>query len=320
MKKHIFTAFLLTASLLCTGLSLCFADEGEEPTVYKSDIYTYTVSGDSATITGVDDISGGVEVPDTLDGYTVTALGEGAFSASENITAVSLPNTIRSIGSMCFAYSTSIKTVHLSNAITAIEEGTFYQCGALIGITAPYGVRGIGEKAFAMCPNLSSVSIASTVDSIAEDAFLDSPGVKIYCKLSDEPTALSYAQAHDIPYENLITVYVNGIEVDFDQAPITDNRRFRTLVPLRSVLEDMGAKIEWYNDMGYAGINIGDYRLLIKPDSEFMRVNDETVYLSSPAIEYNNRVLLPIRDVVQAVGGKVVWSENSTSVAITYNK
>ena len=82
MKKHIFTAFLLTASLLCTGLSLCFADEDEEPTVYKSDIYTYTVSGDSATITGVDDISGGVEVPDTLDGYTVTALGEGAFSAS----------------------------------------------------------------------------------------------------------------------------------------------------------------------------------------------------------------------------------------------
>ena len=51
-----------------------------------------------------------------------------------------------------------------------------------------------------------------------------------------------------------------------------------------------------------------------------MSVNGETVYLSSPAIEYNNRVLLPIRDVVQAVGGRVVWDENSTSVTITYNK
>ncbi len=317
MKKHIFAAFLLIISLLCVGT---VSAEDADANTYKSDIYTYTVIGSSATITGVDDINGRVDVPDTIDGYSVTALGDGAFGGSENITEVTLPNTISSVGSMCFAYSSSIKAVHLSKGISTIEEGVFYQCEALIGITVPYGVRGIGEKAFAKCPNLSSISIASTVDSISEDAFLDSPGVKIYCKLSDEPTALSYAEAHEIPYENLITVYVNGDEVDFDQAPVTDNKRFRTLVPLRSVLEDMGAKIEWYDDMNYAGIDIDGYRILIKPESEFMRVNGETVYLSSPAIEYNNRVLLPIRDVVQAVGGRVVWDENSTSVTITYNK
>lgn len=317
MKKRI--TFLLLALSLMVNTVVCFAEEGEAGNTYKSDIYTYTVSGDNAVITDVEDVSGRVDIPEELDGHTVTELGEGVFGGSENITEVRLPNTIQKIGQMCFAYSTGIKSVRLSNGISAVEHGAFYRCESLIGVTVPYGVRGIGDKAFASCPNLVSVSIPSTVESISNDAFEDSPAVTIYCKLSDEPEALKYAQAKDIPYENRITVYLNGTEVDFDQAPITDKKRFRTLVPLRSVLEEMGAEIEWYNDMNYAGLDIGGHRILIKPESEFMFVNDARVDLTSPAIEYNNRILLPIRDVVQAVGGKVLWDENSTSVTITYN-
>lgn len=317
MKKHISIAFLLIISILYT-VTPVFADSSAES--HKSDIFSYITSNGTATITGVDDISGHIVVPDTIDGYTVTALAEGVFSGSENITEVTLPNTVKEVGKMCFAYSLGIKSVHLSKGMTYVDEATFYQCESLIGITIPYGIKGVGDKAFANCPNLSSVSIASTVESISNDAFLGSENITVYCKLSDEPPALEYAKSHGLPYDNLITVYVNGEEIDFDQAPITDHKRFRTLVPLRSVLEYMGAEIKWHNDMNYAALDIDGYRILIKPDSEFMRVNDETVYLTSPAIEYNNRVLLPIRDVVQAVSGKVVWDENSTSVTITYRK
>lgn len=280
--------------------------------------FSYTVSNDGVTITNVDDVSGKVTIPSEIDGKDVIEIANGAFGGSTNITEVYIPDSVVKIGETAFAYSTGIKKVRLSKALKVIPNGAFNQCTSLIGITVPYGVTVIEDNAFSSCPSLSSVSVPTTVTNISANAFDNSPNVVFYCKLSDEPYGVSYANEHGIRCENLINVYLNGEEVDFDQAPITDNKRFRTLVPLRSVLEDMGAKIEWYNDMEYAGLNIGDYRILIKPNSEFMRVNDETVFLSSPAVEYNERILLPIRDVVQAVGGKVVWNENSTSVFITY--
>ncbi len=313
MKRNI----IISAVVMSLIFTCCTAfAEGDSSVV--SDIFTYTEVGGGIKITDVKDVTGKVTVPEELDGKTVVELDEGVFGGSSNITEVDMPDTIRKIGATCFAYSTSIKSVRLSKALKAIPNGAFNRCESLIGITIPYGVTTIGSMAFASCPSLSSVSVATTVNSIAEDTFSDSPNVKFYCKLSDEPYGVTYAQKHGIDYENLITVYLNGNEVDFDQAPITDTERYRTLVPLRSVLEDMGAEIEWYNDMNYAGLNIGDFRILIKPYSEFMRVNDETVFLSSPAIEYNERILLPIRDVVQVVGGRVVWDEYSTSISITY--
>ena len=219
---------------------------------------------------------------------------------------------------MCFAYSTSIKSVRLSRKITTIEEGLFYQCSSLIGVTIPDGVGYVASKAFAQCPNLTSVAIPDSVTYIYDDAFQGSDNVVIHCRLNESSPAYLWAGARNIKREELIRVYVNDVEVDFDQSPVTEPKKFRTLVPLRSVLEYMGAEIDWYEDMEYAGVTIGDYRLLIKADSEYMMVNGKTTYLTCPAVEYNGRLLLPIRDVVQAVGGKVGWNEHTKVVTITY--
>lgn len=329
-----FIASIACSGILISGISAITAEENSqtentqleitlEETETKSadtSIFTYEESGDSITITDVKDVTGRVDIPEEINGKPVTKISDGTFGGSSNITEVFIPDTVTEIGETCFAYSTGIKKVKLSKSITKISSGMFAHCDTLIGITIPYGVTVVEDSAFAYCPLLSSISVPTTVTNIADNAFTGSDSVYFYCKLSDEPYGVTYATEKGISYSNLINVYLNGTEVDFDQAPITDNKRFRTLVPLRSVLEEMGAKIRWYDDMNYAGLTIGDYRILIKPEEEFMRVNNNTVFLSSPAIEYNNRILLPIRDVVEAVGGKVVWKENSTSVFITYNK
>lgn len=286
----------------------------------KEGIFSYKVEGKSATLVGVDDKAGEVIVPEKLGGYTVEKIADGAFSASEKIEKVYIPDTVKSIGSMSFAYSTSIKSVRLSKKIKAIEEGTFYQCGALIGVTIPEGVEYIASKAFAQCPNLSSVGVPKSVTSIADDAFSGSDMVRIHCRLDESTPAYYWALARDIECEELIRVTVNGEEVVFDQLPITEPKKFRTLVPLRSVLEHMGAEIEWDSLIEYAGITIDGYRILIKPESEFMMVNQTRKDLTCPAMEYNGRVVFPIRDVVHAIGGRVGWDEAEKMVTITYEK
>ncbi len=308
-------ALILTLTLI---ISICSPVFSQEDTL-KYDIYTYTLSNGTITITGVDDVAGVVNVPNKIDGNIVTSIGDGAFGGSSKITEVHIPESVTKIGSMCFAYSGGITTVYLSSSVTSIPDGAFYQCTSLGSVSIAYGTTSIGSKAFALCPNLTSITIPNSMKKIADDAFLDTENVTFHCYLGENAVGYSFAQSKDIACEELITVYVNNKEIAFDQPPITEKKKFRTLVPLRAVLEYMGAEIEWYNDMNYAGIDIGDNRILIKPGSEFMMVNGKAVTLSCPALEYNNRVLLPIRDVVVAVGGKVAWDEYNKTVNITYN-
>ena len=59
--------------------------------------------------------------------------------------------------------------------------------------------------------------------------------------------------------------------------------------------------------------------MLIRPGEPFMMVNGKVYYLNSSAVEFNNRLMLPIRDVIEALGGKVVWSEEQKLITITIN-
>lgn len=313
MNKKCFISAFLVIVVLFSSVGV-FALEDTQ----KSDIFNYIVSGNAITITGVDDVRADVTVPNKIDGIPVRRIADGAFGGSSVITSVYIPDSVTDIGSMCFAYSSSIRTVRLSRSIKTISEGMFYQATGLIGISLPYGIINIESRAFSMCPMLASVGIPNSIQAIADDAFALSPNVRFFCYCNDGAVGYTYAQNKNIPCEDLITVYVNGTEIDFDQPPVTDTKRFRTLVPLRAVLEFMGAKIEWHNDMNYAGIDIDGHRLLIRPESTFMMVNNNPVTLSSPAVEYNNRIVIPIRDVVTAVGGKVTWDEFNKVVTITY--
>ena len=64
--------------------------------------YTYSVNSDnkSCTITGVTDFSGKeLILPDTIDDYTVTAIGEKAFANKTSITTLYIPKTVTKLGS-----------------------------------------------------------------------------------------------------------------------------------------------------------------------------------------------------------------------------
>lgn len=315
MNKRIVSA-LLTTVLLLSHFCIIQAEENE----HKDGIYTYTINGGSAVITAAEDVYGDVIVPDKLGGYNVSALADGAFGGNVNTTYVYLPDTVKKIGAMCFAYCTGLRSVRLPSGLTSIEDGTFYQCTSMIGITIPKGVIRIGSKAFAQCESIVSVAIPESVASISDDAFVDDPVIRFHCRLSEDCPAYYWGLSRGVDCEELIEVYVNGTKIDFDQSPITEPKRFRTLVPIRSVLEYMGAEIEWFDDLEYAGIDIDGHRILIKPDEEFMMLDGAVKYLTCPAMEYNGRILLPIRDVVQSIGGKVAWDENTKIVTITYEK
>ncbi len=308
----------LISALLCLGLLLpCSAALAEEKT-FRSDIFTYTISGKTATITNVEDMRSVISIPKTLDDYTVTTLGEGAFGGSTVIEQVIIPDTVTKIDDFCFAYSNSLKTVSFPDTLETISDGAFYHCEGLWTVTLPKSLKTIGKNAFGRCTALTAVTLGEKVTSIGENAFPETEQLRFYSKENSYP--YTYAMENGIGFEEYITVTLNGKELLFDQPCITDTERFRTLVPVRTVLEDLDAVITWDNTFNTARIDVLGTRLLIRPGEQFMMVNGTAHYLSSPPIEFNGRVMVPIRDVMENLGGSVLWNEDEKSITITLDR
>lgn len=72
--------------------------------------------------------SGAVTIPQTVDNngttFTVTALGESAFENCTNVTGISLPTTIKSIGSYCF-YNCRFTSLQLPDSLKCINDHAF---------------------------------------------------------------------------------------------------------------------------------------------------------------------------------------------------
>ncbi len=304
---------------LCLGMLTPAFPVLAEDYAHRNDIFTYTVSGENATITNVEDIRSSVTVPETLDGYTVTKLGKGAFGGSTVTKHIDIPDTVTEIADFCFAYSHSLQSVTLPDSITSIPEGAFYHCEQLWAITVPDTVKTIDNYAFGRCPSLVAVTLPATLVSIGEDAFAsNSDALRLYSKTNSY--AYNYALEKNITFEEYISVVVNGEKIIFDQPCITDKENYRTLVPVRAVMEALGATVCWNNARNAASIEMDDTIILIRSGNPYMLVNESIRYMSSLPIEYNNRLLIPIRDLIVALGGTVGWDEEEKIVTVSFNE
>lgn len=94
--------------------------------------------------------SGNVTIPQSVvhDGitYTVTALGDGAFESCHDLSSLSLPPTIRRIGSHCF-YDCSLPALQLPDSLRIIDDHAFLY-SSISSLHLPSCFEEYGECAF----------------------------------------------------------------------------------------------------------------------------------------------------------------------------
>ncbi len=116
--------------------------------------FDYTTNADNTlTITYYYWSGGNVTIPASINGLTVTSIGEEAFDYCRTLTSVTIPASVTNIG---------------TNA--------FYGCSSLVSVTIPASVISIGDYAFYGC-GLTNVMIPGSVTSIGDSAFYDCTGV-----------------------------------------------------------------------------------------------------------------------------------------------
>lgn len=110
-----------------------------------------------------------------------------------------------------------------------------------------------------------------------------------------------------------ITVVVDGVKLNFDVPPTVVSGR--TLVPVRSIFEALGATIEWDADTSTATAVKGETTVKITVGESQMYVNGSAKELDAGARIIQGRTLIPLRAVSEAFDCKVIW-ESSINTAI----
>ena len=122
--------------------------------------FSFTLSGNGYALTGYSGTDTEVVVPAEYMGKAVTVINSRAFYDCSFITKITLPDTIKEIGSSAFGYCTSLQTIEIPTC-TRILDSVFIGCTSLKEVTLPDGLISIGNNLFTNCNSLNKVTILS---------------------------------------------------------------------------------------------------------------------------------------------------------------
>lgn len=117
---------------------------------------------------------------------------------------------------------------------------------------------------------------------------------------------------------NTIPVFVDGVQISFDQQPII--RDDRTLVPLRGVFEALGATVYWNNDTRSVTAYKDDTTVELAIGSSTMYVNGQPKYLDVAGQIINDRTMVPLRAISEAFEAIVYWDNDTRTVRVYSDK
>lgn len=187
MKQRIHRSKRLT--FLVIALCLCFmvviACYAFTRTCYCGD-FAYKRRLDGTIIitkyTGRDET---LEIPNEIDGRSVTALGDYAFEGCKNLQSVSIGATVDIMGVNPFLACSNLESIELSPEQThfAIMDGALVNTDTMKLISYPCGlkqetyvipqrIRSIGQESFWYCAYLSEVTVPDGVMDIEPAAFI----------------------------------------------------------------------------------------------------------------------------------------------------
>jgi len=163
-----------------------------------------------------------------------------------------------------------------------------------------------------------------------------------YIQVKNSPDTTPPTLILDIPEEYTVTKYVfepdpvfvlsgktetgNLVEVNGESVPVDSSGKFKANIPLttqmnnvtviarRKVLDDVEVETWKLVTIQLVPLNL----IELQVGKQQFKVNNQTKTLDAPPIIKNSRTLLPIRAVVEAMGGQVKWDPADRRVDIIY--
>ena len=109
-------------------------------------------------------------------------------------------------------------------------------------------------------------------------------------------------------------LYINGRTLKYDVPPVIKDDR--TLVPVRAISESLGADVKWDEATSTVTITRDGKTITLRLDNRTVTVDGKATELDVPPQTMNNRTMVPLRFVSEALGEKVDYDAETGAVDI----
>lgn len=124
--------------------------------------------------------------------YTITEIGISAFEDRDELTSITLPNTLK-----------------------RIAKRAFRECNKIESIVLPNSVLSIGHAAFADCPKINSITISESLTIIEDMAFDECLSLKnIYISNLEAWCHINYESRDAVFWSSYKHLLLNGKEIE----------------------------------------------------------------------------------------------------------
>ncbi|MBP5573430.1 MAG: leucine-rich repeat domain-containing protein [Bacteroidales bacterium] len=166
--------------------------------------------------------AGALAVPETFEHYgqtyTITGVKPLTFVNCEELTSMTLPNTVTVLGEGAFYGCTNLHSVVLPEGIQWIDFHTFNNCSSLTYLKVPDAVEGIYMGAFFNCSSLEKIELGSGLQSCAGMLFIGCSSLKTVISHAVTPPSLVESTFNGLPLQEIL-VPKEGVEA-YKNAPV----------------------------------------------------------------------------------------------------
>jgi hypothetical protein len=131
-------------------------------------------------------------------------------------------------------------------------------------------------------------------------------------------SAVAHAAPRGIPIDEgtspTVTVIINSLTLRASPAPYIVEGR--TMVPMRAILEALGATVTWDERTQTATASNGTHRLQVTIGSRDAIIDGNKVKMDVPAQIIEDRTFLPLRFTAAALGAAVDWDRTTYTATI----
>ena len=171
MKKRILSLLFVLLMVVSLVPMSALADKSDTDVAYAvtgGNIYFDQATG---TITDCDQSVTEAAIPAEIEGVAVKFISYNAFKNCRKLIAVTIPDSVASIGNFAFSGCTGLTSVEIPDSVTSIDWGTFSGCTGLTSVTIPNSVTSIEQSAFEGCIGLTNIIIPDSVTLVSAGVF-----------------------------------------------------------------------------------------------------------------------------------------------------
>lgn len=169
-------ATIMNSSIVLESKAFGNCPAMEKGNINDRALFDYIIADNQVTITGAKgrEIQT-LKIPETIEGYSVTAIGDSAFEGYE-VKGLTLPSTLKTIGRRAF-YGCDLEILWLPEGLKVIGDEAFSLCRTLNELYIPESVEVIGESAFKYCWGVEQYNIP---ERFREKTYITNDGSSCY--------------------------------------------------------------------------------------------------------------------------------------------